>query len=56
VGRFRPPVKASEVAWLTTDEVLDRMVEAFAVRLLDARSTDGPHVRIHDGAVLLRER
>jgi ADP-ribose pyrophosphatase YjhB (NUDIX family) len=39
-------------AWLTPDEVRERMDEAFAIRLLDAIGSGPVHVRSHDGAVL----
>jgi 8-oxo-dGTP diphosphatase len=47
--------EASEVAWLTGDEVRERMDEAFAIRLLDAMEISGlaPAVRVHDGTKLL---
>lgn len=39
--------------WLTPDEVGERMVEVFAIRLLDALDGNGPHVRSHDGKRLI---
>jgi ADP-ribose pyrophosphatase YjhB (NUDIX family) len=54
-GQPRPSPEASEVAWLTPDEITDRMTEAYAIRLLDALSRTGgePHLRQHDGIRLL---
>jgi 8-oxo-dGTP diphosphatase len=54
-GQFAPSTEASEVAWLTPDEIADRMDEAYAVRLLDALTLNGgqPHLRHHDGVHLL---
>lgn len=45
--------EASEVAWLSLAEVRERMEEAFAIRLIDAFSQDGPFVRVHDGTKLI---
>jgi ADP-ribose pyrophosphatase YjhB (NUDIX family) len=47
--------EASEVAWLTLDEIERRMDEAYAIRLLDALLSTPPAVRAHNG-VTLRER
>jgi ADP-ribose pyrophosphatase YjhB (NUDIX family) len=44
--------ESRQVAWLTSDEITDRMTEAYAVRLLDAVN-DIPAVRPHDGVRLL---
>lgn len=54
-GNVQHTPEASEVAWLTPDEVRERMTEAFAVRLLDAigATTHGPTLRSHDGTKLL---
>jgi ADP-ribose pyrophosphatase YjhB (NUDIX family) len=54
-GQLGSSAEASEVAWLTADEIADRMTEAYAVRLLDALALDGsqPHLRQHDGVQLL---
>ncbi|GAA5034289.1 NUDIX hydrolase [Actinopolymorpha pittospori] len=43
--------ETDRVAWLTPDEVRNRMSEAYAVRLLDALPTDEPRpaIRTHDG-------
>jgi 8-oxo-dGTP diphosphatase len=52
-GAAQPTAEATEVAWLDSAQVTGRMVEAFAIRLLDARESDEPHIRIHDGQHLL---
>jgi ADP-ribose pyrophosphatase YjhB (NUDIX family) len=49
------PSEVSNVAWLTPDE-LDRMDEAYRIRLLDALDPAAPHVRTHDGVQLLASR
>ena len=56
-GTPRPTAEASEVAWLTPDEVRVRMSPAFAARLLDALEDQarGPAVRTHDGQELLAD-
>jgi 8-oxo-dGTP diphosphatase len=42
--------ESDKVAWLTRDEVADRMSEAFAVRITDALDFAGiPAIRTHDG-------
>lgn len=48
-----PSDEASEVSWLTPDEVRRAMAEAFAVRVLDALTNDGPATRVHDGLQVL---
>jgi 8-oxo-dGTP diphosphatase len=46
--------EASELAWLTADELHDRMTDAYRVRLLDAQKAGAtPTVRAHDGTVLV---
>jgi 8-oxo-dGTP diphosphatase len=42
-----------EVAWLTPDEVRERMDEAYATRLLDALNSGPAAIRAHDGLSLL---
>lgn len=45
-------VRTNETAnfsWLSLEEVLDRMVEAFAIRVSDGLDEHGPYVRNHDG-------
>jgi 8-oxo-dGTP diphosphatase len=42
--------ESNQVAWLTRDEVTDRMSEAFAIRITDALDFAGtPAIRTHDG-------
>lgn len=45
--------EATAVEWLTLDEVKHRMVEARAIRVLDAHRDDGPFVRAHNGTRLI---
>ncbi|MFE0037663.1 NUDIX hydrolase [Streptomyces sp. NPDC059015] len=52
-GTERTSDESTAVAWLTPEEVAERMSEVYAVRLLDALDGDGPHVRSHDGRQLL---
>ena len=52
-GSERTSGESTAVAWLTPEEVAERMSEVYAVRLLDALDEDGPHVRSHDGRRLL---
>jgi 8-oxo-dGTP diphosphatase len=52
-GAAQPTAEAAEVAWLDRAQVTGRMVEAFAIRLLDALEADEPRIRIHDGQHLL---
>lgn len=40
-------------AWLTSEEIGDRMDEAYAVRLVDAHLSE-PMIREHDGVELIR--
>jgi ADP-ribose pyrophosphatase YjhB (NUDIX family) len=44
--------EAAEIAWLTADEIEQRMDEAYAVRLLDALQSTHPAVRAHNGVTL----
>ncbi|WP_326775943.1 NUDIX hydrolase [Streptomyces sp. NBC_01445] len=52
-GTERTSEESTAVAWLTPEEVSERMSEVFAIRLLDALDDAGPHVRSHDGRQLL---
>lgn len=52
-GSERTSDGSAAVSWLTPEQVTAMMTEAYAVRLLDALSDDAPHVRIHDGHILL---
>jgi ADP-ribose pyrophosphatase YjhB (NUDIX family) len=52
-GAGHTTAEASEVAWLTLDQVTDLMPEARAIRVTDALRNDGPFVRVHDGTSLL---
>ncbi len=44
-----------DVCWFTREEVKQHMVEAYAVRVVDALDAGGPQVRAHDGQRLLTE-
>jgi ADP-ribose pyrophosphatase YjhB (NUDIX family) len=55
-GTAQPTAEATEVAWLDRAQVTGRMVEAFAIRLIDALEADEPPVRIHDGQLLLSQQ
>ena len=49
-GSPRTSTETEQVAWLTREEVNDRMSEAFAMRITDALDFTGvPAVRTHDG-------
>jgi len=48
----RTDEEAAEIAWLTAEEVEQRMDEAFAVRLLDALHAAQPAIRAHNGVTL----
>jgi 8-oxo-dGTP diphosphatase len=52
-GTAQPTAEATEVDWLDSSQVTERMAEAFAIRLLDALENDEPCIRIHDGQHLL---
>lgn len=48
--------EAIAVKWLTVEEATAAAPEARVVRVTDAFRSDGPFVRIHDGATLLLEQ
>jgi ADP-ribose pyrophosphatase YjhB (NUDIX family) len=52
-GTAQPTAEATEVAWLDSAQVIGRMAEAFAIRLIDALEAGEPQIRIHDGQHLL---
>jgi ADP-ribose pyrophosphatase YjhB (NUDIX family) len=52
-GAAQPTAEATEVAWLDSTQVIGRMAEAFAIRLIDALEAGEPQIRIHDGQHLL---
>jgi hypothetical protein len=41
--------EAAEIAWLTSDEITERMSEAYAIRMLDALASTAPAIRAHNG-------
>jgi 8-oxo-dGTP diphosphatase len=52
-GTPSPSAETPELAWLTLAEVSERMSEAYAIRVQDALSEEGPLVRVHDGQHLV---
>ncbi|BDM73330.1 NUDIX hydrolase [Streptomyces nigrescens] len=52
-GRERTSDESVDVRWFTREEVESYMVEAYAVRVLDALDAKGAQVRAHDGRQLL---
>ncbi|MER6310779.1 NUDIX domain-containing protein [Streptomyces sp. NPDC001657] len=52
-GEERTSDESVDVRWFTRDEVENHMVEAYAVRVLDALGAAVPKVRAHDGRRLL---
>ncbi|WP_407551198.1 NUDIX domain-containing protein [Streptomyces sp. Pv4-95] len=53
-GEAHTSDESQDVRWFTRDEVESHMVEAYAVRVLDALDVGAPQVRAHDGRHLLR--
>ncbi|MFG2861240.1 NUDIX hydrolase [Streptomyces sioyaensis] len=53
-GEERTSSESADVRWFTREEVVTHMVEAYAVRVLDALDAQGPQVRAHDGRRLLK--
>ena len=45
--------EADRVGWLSRDEAVATMPEARAIRVTDALNGGGPHVRVHNGDVVL---
>ncbi|MFH8567484.1 NUDIX domain-containing protein [Streptomyces sp. NPDC017993] len=52
-GEERTSDESVEVRWFTREEIENHMVEAYAVRVLDALDSGEPQVRAHDGRRLL---
>ncbi|SCK49300.1 ADP-ribose pyrophosphatase YjhB, NUDIX family [Streptomyces sp. SceaMP-e96] len=52
-GEEHTSEESVDVGWFTREEVENHMVEAYAVRVLDAIDADEPQVRAHDGLRLL---
>jgi 8-oxo-dGTP diphosphatase len=52
-GEERTSSESVDVRWFTPDEVRSHMVEAYAVRILDALDAGGAQVRAHDGRRVL---
>jgi 8-oxo-dGTP diphosphatase len=55
-GTLHETAEARDMAWLTENEIPDRMIESFATRLIDANASDGPKIRAHDGAHFLPDK
>ncbi|MDA8370633.1 MAG: NUDIX domain-containing protein [Nocardiopsaceae bacterium] len=51
-GIEHPTSESTAVEWLTPEQVSERMSEVYAIRLLDALDSNGPHVRSHNGRTL----
>ncbi|MEY9940278.1 NUDIX hydrolase [Streptacidiphilus sp. MAP5-3] len=41
------------IDWLTPEQVRSTMAQVYAVRVLDALRDEAPHIRTHDGRVIL---
>ncbi|MFI1200904.1 NUDIX hydrolase [Streptomyces sp. NPDC020883] len=52
-GEERTSDESVDVRWFTREEVENHMMEAYAIRVLDALDSQGPQVRAHDGHQLL---
>jgi len=52
-GQERTSDESTAVRWLSREEVETHMIEAYAVRVLDALGSEVPQVRAHDGRRLL---
>jgi len=52
-GEEQTSSESTDVQWFTRDEVRTHMLEAYAVRVLDALDSGTPQVRAHDGRRLL---
>ena len=53
-GTVTATPEAAEIAWLTRDQIQERMDEAYAIRMFDAIASVSPSVRAHDGRRLSR--
>lgn len=52
-GEERTSSESVDVQWFSREEIQAQMVEAYAVRVLDALDSGTPQVRAHDGRRLL---
>lgn len=48
-GKPTATAESYEGAWLTRSDIVERMAEAYATRILDALANETPAVRMHDG-------
>lgn len=53
-GTARTSIETSGIEWWTPEMVAERMVPAYAVRVIDGLREDDPPVRAHDGVSLLQ--
>jgi 8-oxo-dGTP pyrophosphatase MutT (NUDIX family) len=54
-GVARPTTESVAVDWITPEQVAERIIPAYAVRVLDALETE-PASRVHDGVTVLTAR
>jgi 8-oxo-dGTP diphosphatase len=54
-GQAGPTEESARIEWWTADDVIARMSETFAVRVLDALDAQDVAIRLHDGTHLLTE-
>ncbi|WP_174545768.1 NUDIX hydrolase [Nocardiopsis dassonvillei] len=54
-GELRTSDESTAATWLTPDDAVARCPEARGVRIIDALSENGPHVRPHDGSSILQK-
>jgi 8-oxo-dGTP diphosphatase len=52
-GEAHPTDEASEIRWMTADEIREHLDEAFAIRLIEAVNGQSVAVHAHDGVALL---
>lgn len=54
-GQAQPSEEATEVHWLSREQIAERMSEVYAVRVLDAFADHAaaPSIRSHDGRALI---
>lgn len=52
-GEEQTSTEADRVVWLSCEEAVAAMPEARAIRVTDALNGGGPHVRVHNGDVIL---
>jgi ADP-ribose pyrophosphatase YjhB (NUDIX family) len=55
-GKAAATAESYECAWLSRSDVVERMAEAYATRVMDALDSETPPVRTHDGERLTEAR